>query len=255
MKLEFPNPIIFAVLLGITALQGCVPPQTQKAEADPYVPPTFDFTPLSNAAPGSAEVTFAIVNSAYSEDQPWTRVWPFNDVSRNMALDFQEIVSARGFSVRGPFGSYDEITFPDKKGSDLVLQPTLEIRLDVRNISYVKRSPVLVGLRLRDRWSMKGEAVIGGRVTLSLMESLSRERMWFKSIELPQQVIPWEGQKQYYEAQQGADLSDPAISRPLGETMKDFYAKVMQASWKYLDPEEMKLVKKQSEEIRKKKVY
>jgi hypothetical protein len=242
-------------MVGLATIQGCVPPQAQKAQGNPYVPPSFDFTPPSNAAPGSAEVTFAIVNAAYSENQPWTGVWPFNDVSRNMALDFQEIVSARGFSVRGPFASYDEITFPDKKGSDLVLQPALEIRLDIRNISYVKQSPVFVGLRLRDRFSMKGEAVIGGRVTLSLMESLSKERMWFKSIELPQRVISWEGEKQYYEAQSGADLSDPSISRPLGETMKEFYAKVMQASWNYLDPEEMKLVKKQSEEIRKKKVY
>ena len=37
--------------------------------------------------------------------------------------------------------------------------------------------------------------------------------------------------------------------------MEEFYKKVMQAAWNYLDPEEMTIVRKQTEEIKKKKVY
>jgi hypothetical protein len=247
----------FAALLGIIILEGCAMQTAVKKEEPPYVPPSFSFTPPSTAPAGSADVTIAIVNASYSENQPWADQWPFTDVSKNMSLDFQQIVTARGFPVRGPFGSYDEMTFPDKKGADLVLQPTLEIRLEMHDLTYRQIPPPLLSLQTRPTYSMQGKAAISGRVTLSIMESLSKERMWFKTVELPNTVIPWEGEKRYASplSKHDLDFSDPGIAKPLGKTMEGFYAKVMQAAWNYLDPDEMKLVKKQAEEIKKKKVY
>jgi hypothetical protein len=247
--------IVIAFLVSILLI-GCVTPETAtKKEEVPYVPPTFAFSPLSTAPAGSAGVTFAIVNAYYSENQPWTTQWPFADVSKNMSLDFQQIVSARGFVVRGPFTSYDEMTYPDKQSSDLVLQPTLDIRVSMSNLTYLEYHPPLLSLETRSTYSLKGEATISGRVTLSIMESLSKERMWFKSIEIPNTVIPWEGEKRYYSRPAVADLSDLGFRKPLGISMQSIYSKVMQAAWNYLDPTEMKIVKKQAEEIKKKKVY
>ncbi|MFH0806580.1 MAG: hypothetical protein V1885_02555 [Candidatus Brennerbacteria bacterium] len=256
---DMKNPQTFlfgAVLLScIVLIHGCVPRQARKQEAPPYVPPTFDFTPPSVAPSASAGVTFAIVNSSYSENKDWTRVWPFTDISRNMARDFVEIVNARGFTVRGPFGSYDEMIFPDKQGSDLVLQPTVEMTLEFRNLSVKEEMAPLLSLETRSKYSLKGEAVIGGRITLSLLESLSKERMWSKSIEIPPGLIPWEGEKQYWNRPTQVDLSDNGVARPIGTTMEVLYAKVMQTAWDYLNPDEMRMVKKQAEEIKKKKVY
>jgi len=163
--------LVACTVVALIVWDGCSTPSSTQKETQ-YVP-SFDFTPPSTAAPGSATVTFAIVNVLYSEMQPWTGVYPFTEVSRNMGLDFQEIVSARGFNVRGPFNTYDEITFPDKNASDLVLEPKLEIRLEILNPKN-HRHVQIIG---PDEYSMSGQAAISGRVTLSLMESLSRERM------------------------------------------------------------------------------
>ncbi|MBI1805662.1 MAG: hypothetical protein HYR76_01270 [Ignavibacteria bacterium] len=227
---------------------GCAPKATKSEQA--YVP-SFHFTPTANAPVASAEVTFAVVNASYSENQPWTTVWPFTDFSKNMGLDFQQILSARGFTVKGPFGSYDELTFPDKKGSDLVLQPTLDVRLDIVNPEARKH----VGILGPDSYTLNGQAAIGGRITLALTESLSKERMWFKSIDIPREVVSWEGEKEYPAPPNGVDPNDAGITKVLGPKLEAIYTKVMQAAWNYLDPEEMKLVKKQAEEIKKKKVY
>lgn len=235
--------------VAIIALIGCSTGAIQKQESE-YVP-SFDFTPPSTAPAGSADVTFAIVNASYSETQGWTQVYPFTEVSRNMGLDFQEIVSARGYTVRGPLNTYDEMAFPDKKGSDLVLEPRLEIRLEIINPKN-HRHVQIIG---NDEYSMSSEAALSGRVTLSLNESLSRERMWFKSVELSRVVVPWQGEKRYTGPLNQVDISDPGITKPLAKPMEDFYKKVMEAAWKYLDPEEMRIVKKQAEDIKKKKVY
>jgi hypothetical protein len=239
-------------LFIITSLvyQGCSGSTTVKEETT-YTP-SFKFTPSSNATPGSAEVTFAIVGASYSDKEPWTQEWPFPDFSDRMSLDFQEILSARGFTVRGPYKIYDEMTFPDKKGSDLVLEPNLKIEFN-GTTNAKKNFNILGG---PDTYSLNGTMTISGRVTLSLLESLSKERMWFKSIELSPISFNWESDKDYTTPNPGyIDNREPGVSKPLGLALESFYKQIMETSWKYLDPEEMKIVKKQSEEIRAKKVY
>lgn len=72
---------------------------------------------------------------------------------------------------------------------------------------------------------------------------------------MPRTVVDWEGEKRYTGPLRAVDLSDPGITKPLAKPMEEFYKKVMQAAWNYLDPEEMTIVRKQTEEIKKKKVY
>lgn len=244
-SLAFPMMLLTLVAF----LGGCAPKQAASTPA--VAPPTFAWTPPTTAVPASAGVTFALVGATYSENQPWTGLWPFTDFSRNMALDFQQLISARGFTVKGPFGSYDELAYPDKKGSDLVLQPSLDVRVEFSNLQR-KENFRLIG---DNTYSLEGDAAVTGRVTLALLESLTKERMWFKSIELTPSTVHWIGSKQYKSPPASVDFSDVSVTNPLGKTMEGAYRSVMEATWRYLDPEEMKLVKKQAEEIKAKKVY
>lgn len=252
------------VLFGACiSLFSCV--ATPPTPTVPTYVPKFDFTPSSQVEIGSAGITFGMVSPRYSEEKSWAHQWPFDKFSENMALDFQELLSARGFTARGPFRSYQDMTFPDKKGTDLILEPLLQVNVDVRDVKYDQN----FGQRIADRYTLVGNVTLSGRVTLSVEESLSKERMWFKSIELSPKTIPWVGTKEYSMAkdpQSGQmyipkitedrlDYSDPGFTQAIGKPIEDFYIDVLQNAWKYLDPEEMRLVNKQAEEIRKKKVY
>lgn len=239
----------FVISSLVFCMIGCAPRSTTKEEG--AAPPTFSWTPPTTATAASAGVTFAIVGAAYSENQPWAGQWPFTDFSKNMALDFQQLVAARGFTVKGPFASYDEMAYPDKKGSDLVLQPTLDVQIGATNV----RSTTNIKILGTNTYSLEGDATVSGRVTLFLKESLSKEQMWVKSIQLPPSTVHWEGSNEYQTPPTTADLSDPAITKLLGKTMETYYHTVMEAAWKYLDPEEMRGVKKQADEIKAKKVY
>lgn len=238
-----------ALLLALVLASGCAPTSATKEEG--VAAPSFSWAPPATATPASAGVTFAIVGAAYSETQSWAGQWPFTDFSKNMALDFQQLVAARGFTVKGPFATYDELAYPDKKGSDLVLQPSLDVRLSTNNVEAKKNIKILGG----ETYSLEGDATVSGRVTLFLKESLSKEQMWVKSIELPQSTVHWEGSREYQAPPAGVDFSDPAVTKALGKTMETYYHTVMEAAWKYLDPEEMRGVKKQADEIKAKKVY
>jgi len=239
--------MLLVIVAGVSLIVG----SATKQEA-PLLPPTFDFTPPSQAGPNSAKVTFALVDANYAQDEPWTAVAPFNTFSESLSSDFQEILAARGFTVRGPFQRYDEMTFPDKKGSDLVLQPDL----DVSVTSTAKVVPTLFGKQL------EATMVVRGKVKLEVRESLTGERMWFKDIKLTPATVECEG-KRYAdstqvpasEGQPAALLQDPKCANLFGPVLEKFYTDVMDAAWRYLEPEEMAMVKKQSQEIKTRKVY
>ena len=105
------------VLMAVLAT-SCVAPTAPTAQR---IAPTFDYTPAANADPMSANITFAVVGSYFETPVPLFEIF-----SSNMARDFAEILTARGFTIRGPFVSYDEMTFPDKEGSNLILSALVD---------------------------------------------------------------------------------------------------------------------------------
>lgn len=126
-------------LMVLTALLavGCVAPTA--GPTGPRTAPTFDYTPAANAEPMSANITFAVVGSSFETPVPL-----FERFSSNMARDFAEILTARGYTIRGPFQTYDEMTFPDKENSNLVLSAEVDFTPDTSGLELVE-IPSLVG--------------------------------------------------------------------------------------------------------------
>lgn len=112
---------------------------------------TFDYVPTTEAPPGSAAVTFAIVGAqfvaptfqqtgslqqgiALSSAAPPPPL--FEEFVSNMTKDFSEVLTARGFTVKGTYRTLDEMIYPDKEGSDLILTARIEFRANTSRIQY-----------------------------------------------------------------------------------------------------------------------
>ena len=101
------------------------------AQKPPRAIITFDYDPIPDAAPGSANATFAIVNTQFEGPVPL-----FSTFASNMEKDFAEILTAHGFSVRGPFISYDNMTYSDREQSDLTLTAEVDFTSDTSQIQW-----------------------------------------------------------------------------------------------------------------------
>jgi hypothetical protein len=220
------------------------------ASSAPYVP-TFDFAPPATAAPASAGVSLAIVDASYGSSEAWMTLAPFNGVPRQLGQDFQELLIARGFTTRGPFHVADEMTFPDRQSTDLILLSRLDITLNTTVAS--KEQFNIVG---GNTMTLSGQLTVGGRVTIGLHESLSNERMWFKSIEVRRTPVTWLGTRVFAagpvpQVDPNALInSDPGFANAVAKELEAIYLEVMQAAWNYLDPGEVQIVKQQSQEVR-----
>ena len=105
-------------------------------------------------------------------------------------------------------------------------------------------------------YTYSGMITVGGRVNLAVLESLSRERMWVRNIDIPRTSVPFKGTKRFPEGTSTAvDQSqfpeDPGFTAPLNAELAKAYQQVLQAAWTYLDPQEMRVVREQSQEPRK----
>ena len=155
--------VVFITLVGCASV--AVEPEPIRTT------PTFDYTP-PEAIPGSAEVTFAVVGAQIETPVPL-----FRDFASNMTKDFGEILTARGFSVKGPFNEYDLMIFSDKEGSDLVLTAEVDFSYDTMQLNYST-----IG-------RLNGTVVVKGHVNLVAYESVTKNRLWTKSVAITPVVV------------------------------------------------------------------
>lgn len=210
---------------------------TEKWQELPYAG-NFSYTPPAQEIPVAAGVTFVIVDLYQAEGfAPWL-TWPqFVNFNAALKRDLTKIFEAKGFSVRGSFDSYELIPFQDKKASDMYVIPVLEIwGTPEKDFAFT----------------------VNGKFTIVLKEIITGELMWSK-------VIPLSG----FNAQHLGAF------RPKGkgnfDTISDFlntgnrndvvkgierqYPDLMATMAKLIDAEEMGIIKKQCQEIRRKKGY
>lgn len=239
---------------------GCVAPAAGPTK--PRVAPTFDYTPAANAEPMSANITFAVVGSHFETPVPL-----FERFSSNMARDFAEILTSRGFTIRGPFATYDEMTFPDKENSNLVLSAAVDFTPDTSGLETVELATlagvvdaVLGGGRTTSdgRYKVQGTVRLEGRVTLVVAESLTNEKMWTKSVDIEPITVALNGERVF--AAVPSHLAEVLehenqFYTDLGRALAGRYVEIMERTHAYLDPREMALVDRQADSLRDRKRY
>ncbi len=238
----------------LLAVLGCV---TTSQEPEETYTPTFDYAPPSQATPRSAKVAFIVVG-AQVVGPP---VDIFQQFAANLPADFQEMLLARGFSVRGPFPTYDEVTYPDKKNSDLVLMPRMTFTVDTSGLRWSEdvASTIFLASKGAAYYKPHGNLTLSGHLDLIVSESLSNEKMWSKSVSIPAVTIPINSGSASYPSKsvplQILLEHENGLRSELARKLDQIYKETLSRAWSYLDPEEMRGVKKESLQIRERKVY
>lgn len=246
MQVKSRYHVLPVVLLMVA---GCATTATQV----PTYTPKFGYTVPSTAAPSASATTFALVQPEYASlTDDWRKTDLMTRFRTNMAADLQTALNARGYNLRGPFPSLDEMTFPDKKGSDLALVPDLQVEINTQAISQeAKLSLGGALLASSPKIEITYLSTLRGKVSLQMIEPLSKERMWSRSIDVPETVVKWS-------AVQSEGMSQNTwaeLNSAFGKALEQIYSQMLDTAWKYLDPGEVDLVVKQAQEIRKNKVY
>jgi hypothetical protein len=244
---------------------------------------------LESKSPDSVPLTVAVVRPHYRVTGSALVHRRYRKVaqgfSASMGVDKERILISKGLKVRGPFPSFDEMTYADKNTADLALAPTLFLEIEFKYVSL----PLEGGLRSDPKtavyvgeyepgkhWMMKAYVmVVSGWISFVLHEPLSGVKLWIKKLELedvrmkgviafaatsnmPPPPPPTEG----LGAQQSAPPPTSSWSRgellydgrpdSVATALKNYYDFSLKKLAKYIDPQELLALQQKVQEIRAK---
>jgi hypothetical protein len=256
---------IIIIVIGILALVGiilaCGPqvrtPLPVSSRGDKY---SYSYDPPEQAASRSVKITLAVVNPCLGGGATIDRIYSkvADGLAKSMAIDLDKIIIAKGMTATGPFEALDMMTYPDKKNADLSLTPEFLINVQSRDISAWERKG--------DRLVKTVEVNVDARIVLLMREPLSSEKIWIKTIavdespksaEIFAETVDMGLKPGYHYVHQygpGKILYDGRTDA-VADIVQKMYPNIMQTTWRYINTDEVLVLKEKADEVRKLKRY
>lgn len=257
------NVLLFATMILLLSACGSTKSITSPTTVPTLVqrvPAKFDFSPPSRAQTATTAITIAMVKPSYIGKNPEYFVNPFNEMAMLMASDFDELLTAKGFTIRGPFGSRDEMTYNDKVNTSFILEIGIELNPQFnRKYVTVTRAPSF-GQLLLDKnaptitiYKMFGQATLGGNLVIKAKSAQYGELLWTKSLSLDAFSFDCPGQMIWDDVpQMNEELNkDNLVYNTLSRELEKLYTKALNLAWQQIDPAEMKTVAEQGKKADK----
>lgn len=231
-------------LLGILLLEGCSLQKTTTVQVT-RVPAKFDYSPPNRATAGANNMTVALLRPVYITKNLEYYASPFSEMSTSMANDFEELLTAKGFKIRGPFRSRDEMVYGDKINSDFAFTIEIDLKLNYnRKYNYDQGIGTIVPASYR----MYGDVTLIGNLLIVASSARYGEKIWNKNIALDRTTFNYTGSVKwtvlptiYQEIKE-----DNELYNNLARELESFYSKAMNLAWQQIDPAEMKAVAEQA---------
>lgn len=246
----------------------------------------YQYNPPSQQKAASVRATIIVVNPYYKETDSTLANPTYSKVAKgfsvSMGVDTDKVLIAKGMTAKGPFAAEDEITYSDKKISDLAIVPKVFLTADSRYITkWLVEGNYLHDEQIVTVMSREFEMKIGGWVSFVMQEPLSAQKMWIKRLELPETVvkgieyhkaIPQYETRTHYDpgflfvpptrseykvlvGHNPGELIYDGKKEALADAIKQMYPEIMGKLWTYIDTDEIISLKEKVKEIRELKRY
>lgn len=247
---------IFSVLMLAVLVGGpaCFGGGSSQRKDEPLYQATYSYA--TTAPGGKCEVTVGIIAPQFEGEGEtyWRENKDDETVSgmvRALRAGLEQLLIDKGFSTAGPYDNLENMSFPEKKGCDLVLYPSIDITVGHE----------LTNVRTEVETSMFGATSVlrcdmvinpSGVIRLLAREPLSGEKMWVKTIEVTgkRQVFAMQG-----EPHCTGKAVTPEVHNAWAQTHEAMYRDVMASLDRYVSAEEFQALKRQAIELREKKAY
>jgi hypothetical protein len=237
-------------IFSLVILTSCGSTSNVATKETPRYNPNFDYTPPERANPRSANITVALINPVFADEDPGKMVAPYSTFIENMGDDFEEMLIAKGFSLRGPFKSRDEMVYGDKKNSDIAL----EIRISLKEEGSLQLSKKnnwsqAINKNAPNHYTVGGTFYHFGNIIIEATDPFTGEKFWKKTVALPRKEIVAQGNKTWTGKPTPTQMLslDTGVYNPIAKALEEYYQEAIKTAWRHIDAQEMQLIKKEIE--------
>jgi hypothetical protein len=234
---------------------GCAALQQQPQKVESKQTFTFDFAPKETAKVGSASMVLGLMKPYYAQSFTSGSGELFKSFQRALGNDFEELIVAKGFNLKGPYLSYDEMVFEDKKRTEMVIQ--IEISPEFTAAEGGWKTNVSILGPSYNSYSYEGTVSLVGKINISGYEPLTNEKIWAKSVQIPniENIQITTSQKYARQLNAVEIMQDPNVYNALGKALQAQYTGIMEKINAHFSIEEFTDLKKEIKELKAKKGF
>jgi hypothetical protein len=220
---------------------------------------TFDYAPKESAKLGSASMVLAFIKPEYATNFTLSSNELFGRFKTGLTGDIEELIISKGFTLKGPYESRDEMVFEDKKQIEMAI--SIEINPAFSSAVGEWKSRYHMNLLNAGNsyysYSYSGKVSLTGKINVSGIEPLTNEKIWSKSVSIPNiENIQITTQNEYLSKQSESQLiEDPAVYNAIGRALQTQYAGIMDKIAVHFNVEELASLKSQIKELKSKKGF
>ena len=166
---------------------------------------------------------------------------PWSEFSKSMGNDLEELITAKGFIIRGDvFNSYDDMVYSDKANSDLIITAEIDFHANddrkTKSVFVLSSTPAFK--------VAEGNVGITVSVILTAISPVTKQKLWKKNLSLPVRNFTYQGSIRWATAPSVlAEMNeDVNLWNPMCKDLEDIYQESMNTIWKQFDPSELKSI-------------
>ena len=169
-------------LIAVAALYAsCFTPQATTTPTKQTF--TFDYAAKETSKLGSANMALALVSPYYAPAFADGSGELFRSFQKALGSDVEELIIAKGFTLKGPYQAYDEMIFEDKKRTEVLIQIEIAPQFTAFEGGWKTITSIMGSAYTTYRYMAKASLV--GKINLSGVEPLTNEKIWSKSVLIP----------------------------------------------------------------------
>lgn len=222
---------------------------------------TFDYTPKETAKSGSGAMVLAFIKPGYASSFSFSSNELFQRFKSGLTGDIEELIIAKGFSLKGPYDGRDEMVFEDKKRIDMAISIEINPEFSSKEGDWTSRYHANLSLLGTSSpyysYSYTGKVSLTGKINISGVEPLTNEKIWSKSVSIPNVENISIMTTNVYMSKVSDDklMDDPAIYNALGKALQAQYTGIMDKITAHFNVEELKSLQAQIKELKSKKGF
>lgn len=243
---------LLLISCGTTKQVSTIPKETKQS----FI---FDYTPKESAKLGSASMVLAFIRPQYAADFSLSSNELLQNFRKGLSGDIEELIISKGFTLKGPYTARDEMVFEDKKRVEM------DIEIDIApTFSYVQgdwtdhyHSNLLSPSSSYYTFTFNGVSRLNCKINVSGIEPLTGEKIWSKSVSIPDVDINIITQNAYYRKLNLAELltEDPSVYNAIGKALQTQYNGILDKIAAHFNVEEFTSLKNQIRELKSKKGF
>lgn len=248
------------ICIGIAVCCGCATPKPTSTPSKQTF--NFDYKTSSLAPAGSANFLVSLVRPKYAAGFVNGGSDLFASFRQYMGNDIEELLIDKGFRIKGPYDSFDDMIFDDRKETDIALEVEIVPEFTARDGRWKTHVPLFEKQKTQGTaniyYSYEGTASLVGKINLIGYEPLTHQKVWVKSVPIP--AVEHINISTFSNRLEGMNLTndfynDPFVYNAIGKALLQQYASTFKKIDAQIDPKEFETLRAQIKELKAKKGF